>query len=141
MTSTEIPPAERLFTRIWDRVDTSGQCWLYRGGSHIKGGYRLAFSHSEGKRLILRLVHRAVWEVINGPIPKGMESRHLCSTPDCVRPDHLSIGTRTENEHDKDPYRLPWDRRLTSKTLTGVSRRSQNPGSPGPSRAERSTAG
>ena len=121
--SFENPPSgrgadpTRIFGRMWDRVNTTGDCWLYEGGSRIKGGYRLAYSHRADDRIFLGLVHRAVWEVVNGPIPVGKEMRHLCNTPNCVLIEHLAIGTRTENEHDKAPYRLPWDRRRTSKAV------------------------
>lgn len=117
MTTSTLSPTERLFSRLWDRTDTTGECWRYCGGSLVKGGYRLAFSHRDGKLTVLRPVHRVVCEVVHG-IPAGMEVRHLCLTPDCIRPDHLTPGTRTDNERDKNPYRLPHDRRRTASKGT-----------------------
>ena len=103
------------FTRLWDRVDTSGECWLYEGGSKVRGGYRQMFSHRSEGRVVLKLVHRVVWETVHGPVPKGMEIRHTCDVGNCVRLDHMTVGTRYENEHDKDPRRVESDRRRTTR--------------------------
>lgn len=36
----------------------------------------------------------------NGPIPEGMDVLHTCDNPSCVRPDHLFIGTDSDNQID-----------------------------------------
>lgn len=41
--------------------------------------------------------HRAAWERVNGPIPRGLEIDHLCSNRSCVNPDHLEPVTSAEN--------------------------------------------
>jgi hypothetical protein len=46
--------------------------------------------------------HRVAFEMSVGPIPEGLVMRHLCSTRDCVNPDHLKPGTHTENMRDRD---------------------------------------
>jgi hypothetical protein len=49
-------------------------------------------------------VHRIVWQHHknnNQPIPTGMHVRHMCNNRQCVKPDHLEIGTATENARDK----------------------------------------
>ena len=40
------------------------------------------------------LIHRWVWEQINGPIPEGVEIMHACDNKPCFRYDHLVAGTR-----------------------------------------------
>ena len=41
--------------------------------------------------------HRYAWELVNGPIPKGMVMDHLCRVRACCNPDHLRIVTQTVN--------------------------------------------
>lgn len=44
--------------------------------------------------------HRVAWELENGEIPTGMCVLHRCDNPPCVRPDHLFLGTRVDNNWD-----------------------------------------
>lgn len=47
--------------------------------------------------------HRWVFEQAVGPIPEGYEVCHNCpmgDSPSCVRPDHLWLGTHSQNIQD-----------------------------------------
>lgn len=46
--------------------------------------------------------HRLAWELFRGPIPEGLCVLHKCDVANCVKPEHLWIGTRGENNADRD---------------------------------------
>lgn len=45
----------------------------------------------------LRVAHRVVWEMWNGPVPAGLELDHLCRNRCCVNPAHLEPVSQAEN--------------------------------------------
>lgn len=67
------------------------ECWPW-SGYVAKNGY--PFVTVEGET---RTAHRAVYEHMLGPIPKGMELDHLCRNPQCVNPRHMEPVTPREN--------------------------------------------
>ena len=83
---------DRIESKI--EKDANG-CWLWTGGTYKGYGY---MSTPPG---MSRLVHRTYWEILNGPIPHKMCVCHTCDTPSCVRPDHLFLGTHTDNMRDR----------------------------------------
>jgi len=67
-------------------------CWLWQGRLNSKGyGYRW-FNSKPG-----RMAHRVIYELLKGPILKGMPLDHLCRVRHCVNPDHLEPVTTMEN--------------------------------------------
>lgn len=66
-------------------------CWLWTGALNNMGYGMLMVN---GKRM---LAHRASYEVNVGPIPDGLFALHACDTPSCVNPNHITLGTQTDN--------------------------------------------
>lgn len=86
-------PAARvpLTERFWAKVQKTSECWLWTG-ARMKDGY----GHIKVDGRMVR-AHRLSYEMVNGPIPEGLDLDHLCRVRHCVRPDHLEPVTRWEN--------------------------------------------
>ncbi|HEV8261834.1 MAG TPA: HNH endonuclease signature motif containing protein [Burkholderiales bacterium] len=44
--------------------------------------------------------HRASWMIHKGPIPSGLLVLHRCDNQLCVNPEHLFLGTNSDNQKD-----------------------------------------
>jgi hypothetical protein len=69
-------------------------CWLW-GASVTTDGYGRV---NMGRTQIG--AHRASYERHKGAIPEGMFVCHTCDVPSCVNPEHLFLGTSTDNLRD-----------------------------------------
>lgn len=94
------PLAERFWKRV-DRVERPDACWLWKGTKTRLGYGQIGADAQPGiYRPAVLYAHRVAWELANGPIPTGLFVCHRCDTPGCVRPDHLFLGTQTDNMRD-----------------------------------------
>ena len=85
-----LPLAERIAART--TLDPVTGCLVWQGLLGKTGGYGRI---SSGNRDVY--VHRAAWELKNGPVPAGLELDHLCRNRACVNLAPLEIMTRREN--------------------------------------------
>lgn len=84
-------------SRVFDYIDAGhpANCWTWTGAtSH--GGYGVIGRGQRGTENIA--AHRAVWELLVGPIAGGMHFDHLCRNHSCVNPAHGEIVTPEENK-------------------------------------------
>jgi hypothetical protein len=72
----------------------SGQCWIWTGPTRGPKAHRRGYLKVGGKR---HATHRFAYELVNGPVPEGLELDHLCRAPLCFNPSHLEPVTHAEN--------------------------------------------
>lgn len=86
--------------RFWSKVDKSGNCWNWTGLKfHFgHGSFSIGSRWDNSNRSIG--AHRYSWEIHNGKIPNKLCVLHKCDNPSCVKPEHLFLGTRLDNNID-----------------------------------------
>lgn len=83
---------ERLMKSV---VKTNG-CWLWTGNRKPNGYGRIQINNKSFA------AHRLSYALHVRPIPDGLFICHKCDNPSCVNPDHLFIGTHTDNMRDRN---------------------------------------
>ena len=81
--------------RFWKKVSKSDGCWLWTG-SVTNSGYGQFFPME--RKMVT--AHRWAYMTFVAPIPEKMFVCHRCDTKRCVRPDHLFLGTHSDNMRD-----------------------------------------
>jgi hypothetical protein len=104
-----MPIAHRLLRsiRVSDR-----ECWEYIGTINGQGyaWVQVNRKYHNGHRLSY-LIHK-------GHIPAGMVVMHKCDNPCCINPDHLELGTPTQNHEDmRAKRRHAFGRRVNTAKL------------------------
>ena len=84
-----VPLEDRIWKYVYFEPNTG--CWLW-GAAVTGAGYGKI---SVNARLVP--AHRAMYEMLRGKIPDGLELDHKCRVPACVNPDHLEPVTHQEN--------------------------------------------
>lgn len=81
-------------SRFWSKVSKTQTCWLWTDSKHTQG-YGFFLSNKKQWK-----AHRYSWLLAHGQIPKGMCVLHKCDNRMCVRPSHLFLGSKRDNNLD-----------------------------------------
>jgi len=71
-----------------------GRCWVWT--RYLNKGYGALQVGTLAKTKKV-LAYKFSWELVNGPVPEGLELDHLCRNRACVRPSHLEPVTHQLN--------------------------------------------
>lgn len=106
-------------------------CWIYSGPTK-NGFHGSVFYKGEYVQ-----AHRLSYELLVGPIPEGMFVLHSCDVGFCVNPQHLFLGTQSDNVQDmiakgRQRFSLPgtlngnatldWDKVAKIRELSATTR-------------------
>lgn len=103
---------ERLRRRLVPSLTSSynGKPCLEFQGSRLPKGYgKIGDRRQPGCGW--SLAHRIAYEAAFGAPPPDRLVMHHCDNPPCCEPDHLFVGTQTDNMHDmwaKGRQRMWW---------------------------------
>lgn len=88
--------SEDAIRRFWLKVHKTDGCWFWIGARTRNGYGQFAVSHNFNVG-----THRFAWLISAGSLPLApLEVLHRCDVPACVRPDHLWLGTQSDNLSD-----------------------------------------
>lgn len=82
---------ETFFARVEKRENG---CWFFSGS--LRSGYP---RFRENKKWVM--ASHWAYRRFKGKIPAGKFVLHKCDEPRCVRPKHLFLGTRADNNRDR----------------------------------------
>jgi hypothetical protein len=98
------PEWDDVRRRFWAKVrvlDSDKPCWMWTGSRTSNGRYgQFAWAARFGRTRPVG-AHRTAYELAHGvEIADGLQILHSCDTPLCVNPNHLFLGTHTDNMQD-----------------------------------------
>lgn len=69
-------------------------CWLWSGSLNHHGYGKIGIQWESYR------VHRIIWMLVHGWIPRRVKVCHDCDAPPCCNPAHLFAGTQLDNLKD-----------------------------------------
>lgn len=90
------PP--ELLSRFFDLCmpEPNSGCWIWMGSIKPNG-----YGNSKvEKTRASEMAHRKSYRLHEGPVPEGLLVLHKCDVRCCVNPDHLFLGTYSDNLND-----------------------------------------
>lgn len=85
----------KLTTRPIEFEIDGNKCFIVTSHTPLSTGYLLT-----GKNGVRKSMHRLVYEECFGEIPLGLVVRHKCDVKNCINPEHLELGTQSDNVMD-----------------------------------------
>lgn len=117
-----------LLEKLEDKFLVGDGCWEWTASKTGRASCQYGHVVHEGRHLY---AHRALYELLVGPVPDGYELDHLCRNTGCVRPAYMEPVTHAENmrrsplmgSHNRTkthcPQGHPYDERNTYRRSGG----------------------
>ena len=104
----------------YTKVDPASGCHIWQGSLNRQGYGQLSFRGRPAG------AHRVAWIIKRGPIANGLYVCHRCDERRCCNPDHMFLGTHTENMADmkaknRRRWRIPMQRLPTDRSPRDVA--------------------
>jgi Helix-turn-helix domain of resolvase len=94
MAPRPIPISDRIMQKV--EMDPNSGCWLWCACLTSTGYGKIGRSKKEGPGL----AHRESYRCFVGDLSEEDCVLHRCDTPACVNPNHLFLGSRSDNASD-----------------------------------------
>ncbi len=91
---------EPTLARFMAKVNKTETCWLWTACLNYDGYGRFGIKKSDGRNVMVLAYHLS-YQHHHGEIQEGLVVRHKCLNKHCVNPDHLEVGTRSQNQLDR----------------------------------------
>jgi len=82
-----------IVDRFERKFQKSNGCWEWTAS-------KTSLGYGQFNLFGTKKAHRVAWSIYRGAIPGGMCVLHKCDNPSCVNPDHLFLGTLSDNMQD-----------------------------------------
>jgi hypothetical protein len=80
--------------RFWEKVNKTETCWIWTANKSKLGYGKFSV---QGKSVP---AHRYAYSLVHGSIPHGLFVCHKCDVPSCINPEHLWLGSPSDNTAD-----------------------------------------
>src|SRR5579871_1244154 len=84
---------------LWSKVSigADGGCWPWMGAKDLDGYGIMRTAQKSAERVV-----RVIFKLRGDPVPTDLVVMHACDNPACCNPAHLSKGTVTDNNRDRE---------------------------------------
>jgi group I intron endonuclease len=99
--SSKIELTEKEQERFWKWVDIKGKddCWNWIGAKDKDGYGRIGYYKTKKKKMYRS--NRLAYYIINPNVDIFQVVCHKCDNPSCCNPDHLFLGSYSDNAKDR----------------------------------------